>query len=253
MPSSKRISRPSYQSLNPFIDYSDAYTAMQGNPYLAPSLTSSFELNYLHTGFQVLNISYLLENTLVSSVAYQNDQTKVTTTHPIKFDQVRTLSLTSGGHTDLAKWWGMDNQVGATYGEVQTLVEGQPVRLRRVGAMVSSNHTFTLPRHYQLLVGGEYYGPNVSGLYMLRSSGTVNLSLRKQLWQEKATLSLKVSDLFYTNGWFSSLRYQNINTEWVNRYDSRHLTLSFTYKLAGGKAHRDRASSRADEQGRAGH
>ena len=249
----RRISRPSYSSLNPFINYTDAYTAMQGNPYLAPSLASSFVLNYLHAGFQVLSLSYLLETKVVSEVAYQNDQTKVTTTRPMNLDQVRTLTLTSGGHTDLAKWWGMDNQVGATYGEVQTLVDSQPVRLRQVGAMASSNHTFTLPRHYQLLVGGEYDGPSVNGLYALRSSGSFNLGLRKQLWQEKATLSLKVSDLFYTNGWFSSLHYQNINTDWVNRYDSRRLTLSFTYKLAGGKTHDSRAGSSADEQGRAGH
>jgi hypothetical protein len=132
-------------------------------------------------------------------------------------------------------------------------VDGQAVRLRQVGAMASSNHTFTLPRHYQLLVGGEYDGPSVNGLYALRSSGTVNLGLRKQLWQEKATLSLKVSDLFYTSGWFSSLHYQNINTDWVNRYDSRRLSLSFTYKLAGGKTRSARTSSSADEEGRAGH
>jgi len=249
----RRISRPSYQNLNPFINYTDAYTAMQGNPYLAPSLARSFELNYLHAGFQVLSISYLLENNVVSEVVYQNDQTKVTTTRPMNLDQVRTLSLTSGGHTDLTKWWGMDNQVGATYGEVQTLVADQPVQLRRVGAMATSNHTFTLPRHYQLQVGGEYYGPSVNGLFALRSTGTFNLGLRKQLWQEKATLSLKISDLFYTSGWFSSLHYQNINTDWVNRYDSRRLTLSFTYKLADGKTHSARASSSADEEGRAGH
>lgn len=102
-------------------------------------------------------------------------------------------------------------------------------------------------------MGSEYDGLSVNGLYALRASGSVDLGLRKQLWQERATLSLKVSALFYTNGWFSSLHYQNINTNWVNRYDSRRLMLSFTYKLAGGKTHRDHASSSADEQGRAGH
>lgn len=249
----RRISRPSYQSLNPFITYTDAYTARQGNPYLAPSLARSFVLNYLHAGFQVLSLSYLLETDVVNDVAYQNDQTKVTTIRPLNLDQALTLTLSSGGHTDLAKWWGMDNQVGATYGEVHTLVAGQPVRLRQVGAMATSNHTFTLPRHYQLLVGGEYYGPSVNGLFALRPSGAFNLGLRKQLWQDKATLSLKISDLFYTDGWFSSLHYQNISTDWVNRYDSRRLALSFTYKLAGGKTHTAHPSGSADEEGRTGH
>lgn len=249
----RRISRPSYQSLNPFLNYTDAYTVMQGNPFLAPSLARSFELSYLHRGFQVLSLSYLLETNVVSEVAYQDDQTKITTTRPMNLDQTLTLSLGSGGHIDLAKWWGMDNQVQVAYGEVRAQVADQQVLLRRWGAAVSSNHTFRLPRQYQLLVGGDYSGPSVNGLYALRASGSVNLGLRKQLWQEKAVLSLKLSDLFYTNGWFSSLHYQNINTDWVNRYDSRRLTVSFTYKLGGGKTHSARTSSSADEEGRAGH
>jgi outer membrane receptor protein involved in Fe transport len=249
----RRISRPSYQSLNPFLTYTDAYTVMQGNPFLAPSLARSFELNYLHGGFQVLSISYLVENDVVNEVAYQNDQTKVTTTRPLNLAQAQTLTLGSGGHTDLATWWGMDNQLQITYGEVRTPVADELVRLRQWGGFLSSNHTFTLPRHYQLLLGGEYSGPSVRGLFALRPSGNVSLGVRKQLWQEKAILSLRLSDLFYTSGWFSSLRYQNINTDWVNRYDSRRLIISFTYKLSGGKTHSLRAGGSADEQGRAGH
>ncbi len=249
----RRISRPAYQSLNPFLNYTDAYTVMQGNPFLAPSLARSFELNYLHGGFQVLSISYLLENDVVNEVAYQNDQTKVTTTRPMNLAQARTLTLGSGGHTDLTAWWGMDNQLQLTYGEVRTPVADQTVRLRQWGGYVSSNHTFTLPRHYQVLLGGEYNGPSVNGLFTLRSSSNVSVSVRKQLWQEKAVLSLRLSDVFYTSGWFSSLRYQNINTDWVNRYDSRRLIVSFTYKLSGGKTHSLRTGGSADEQGRAGH
>jgi hypothetical protein len=91
------------------------------------------------------------------------------------------LTLSSGGHTDLTKWWGMDNQVQVSYGEVRTPVADQVVQLRRWGGMATSNHTFRLPRNYQLLVGGEYSGPSVSGLYTLRHSGAVSLGVRKQL------------------------------------------------------------------------
>lgn len=249
----RRISRPSYQNLNPFLHYTDAYTVLQGNPFLAPSLARSFELSYLHGGFQVLSVSYLLETDVMNEVATQNDQTKVTTTQLLNLNQARTLTFGSGGHTDLAKWWGMDNQLQVIYGEVRTQVAEQPVRLRQWGASVSSNHTFSLPRHYQLLAGGEYNGPSVNGVFRLRASSNVSLGVRKQLWQEKAVLSVRVSDLFYQSGWFSSLRYQNIDTEWVNRYDSRRLTLSLTYKLGGGKTHSARTSGSADEEGRAGH
>jgi len=249
----RRISRPSYQSLNPFISYTDAYTAMQGNPFLAPSLARSFVLNYLHRDFQVFSLSYLLETNVVSIVAYQNDQTKVTTTRPMNLDQALALTLTSGGHTDLTKWWGMDNQLEATYSAVQTQVEGQAVRLHRVAAGVSSDHTFRLPRQVQLLVGGAYQSPSVQGLFYTKASGYLNLGLKKQLWHERATLSLKLNDVFNTNRFRSSMQYNNIDLTWNNQWESRRLALSLTYKLGGGKTHGARTSGSADEEGRAGH
>jgi hypothetical protein len=248
----RRISRPSYQSLNPFLNYSDAYTAMQGNPFLAPSLASSFVLNYLHHDFQVLSLSYLLETDVVSEVAYQNDQTKVTTTRPMNLDRALTLTLSSGGHTDLTKWWGMDNQLAATYSAVHTQVEDQAVQLGRVAAAVSSDHTFRLPRQVQLLVGGAYESPSVQGLFYTKAKGYFNLGLKKQLWNERATLSLKLNDVFNTNRFRTSMQYNNINLTWNNQWESRRLALSFTYKLAGGKIHSNRTSSAADEESRAG-
>jgi hypothetical protein len=249
----RRISRPSYQSLNPFINYSDAYTAMQGNPFLAPSLASSFVLNYLHRDFQVFSLSYLLETDVVNDVAYQNDQTKVITTRPMNLDRALTITLSSGGHTDLTKWWGMDNQLAATYGAVQTQIEGQAVQLRRVAAAATSDHTFRLPRQWQLLVGGAYETPGVQGLFYTKAAGYVNLGLKKQLWNERATLSLKMNDVFNTSRFRSSMQYNNINLTWHNQWESRRLALSFTYKLAGGKTHSTRTSSSADEESRAGH
>jgi hypothetical protein len=249
----RRISRPSYQSLNPFVNYTDAYTAMQGNPFLAPSLARSFVLNYLHHDFQVLSLSYLLETDVVSEVAYQNDQTKVITTRPMNLDRALTLTLSSGGHTDLTKWWGMDNQMAATYNAVQTQVEGQAVALRRVAAGVSTDHTFRLPRQVQLLVGGAYESPSVQGLFYTRASGYVNLGLKKQFWNERATLSLKLNDVFNTSRFRSSMQYNNVNLTWNNQWESRRLALSFTYKLAGGKTHSARTSGSADEESRAGH
>ena len=226
---------------------------MQGNPFLAPSLASSFVLNYLHHDFQVLSLSYLLETDVVSNVAYQNDQTKVITTRPMNLDRALTLILSSGGHTDLTKWWGMDNQLAATYSAVQTQVESQAVALHRVAAAVSSDHTFRLPRQVQLLVGGAYESPSVQGLYYTKARGYVNLGLKKQFWNERATLSLKMNDVFNTNRLRSSMQYNNVNLTWNNQWESRRLALSFTYKLAGGKTHSARTSGSADEESRAGH
>ncbi|MGI4875848.1 MAG: outer membrane beta-barrel protein [Janthinobacterium lividum] len=249
----RRISRPSYQSLNPFVTYTDTYTALQGNPFLAPSLARSLVLTFVHRDFQVLGLSYLLETDVVNSLAYQDDQTKVTTTRPQNLDQALTLTLTSGGHTDLNKSWGMDNQLVGSYRQVDTQVGDQLVQLHRVAWSLTSDHTLRLPRQYQLLVGGRYESPSVLGLYYTKATGALSLGARKQLWDGKATLSLQVSDVLNTDRFRATMDYQNVHLTWYNQWESRRALLTFTCKLGSGKTHVTAPRSSTEEETRAGH
>ena len=249
---SRRITRPNYQSLNPFLNYTDFYTAQQGNPFLAPSLSQSFVLNYLHKDFQVLSLSYLRETNAVNEVVTQNDDTKVSTSTPQNLAQASTLTLSSGGHTDLATWWGVDNQLSGSYNQVHTQVEGTAVRLASYNWAASSDHTFLLPKQYKLLVGGGYDSPGVQGLFRTKATGALNLGLKKQIRAERASFSLRVADVFNTSRFRSTLRYNNVNQTWNNQWESRRVTLVFTCKIGSGNTQARRAAASADEQGRVG-
>ncbi|MBO2011502.1 TonB-dependent receptor domain-containing protein [Hymenobacter negativus] len=249
---SRRITRPAYQNLNPFLNYTDFYTAQQGNPFLAPSLSQSFVLNYLHKDFQVLSLSYLHETNSVNEVISQNDVTKVSTSTPQNLAQTSTITLSSGGHTDITKAWGVDNQLSGSYTQVSTTIQDQPVRLASYNWEASSNHTFILPRNYKLMVGGEYSSPGVMGLFHTKASGSVNLGLKKQVWAERATFSLRVADVFNTSRFRSTLNYANVNQTWNNQWESRRVTLTFTCKIGSGKTQARRAAASADEEGRVG-
>ncbi|MBU6120894.1 TonB-dependent receptor domain-containing protein [Hymenobacter siberiensis] len=249
---SRRITRPNYQSLNPFLNYSDFYTAQQGNPFLAPSLSQSFVFNYLHKDFQILSLSYLHETNSVNPIVTQNDVTKVSTSTPQNLAQASTLTLSSGGHTDITKWWGVDNQLSGSYTQVATQVENQAVRLASYSWEASSNHTFVLPRSYKLTVSGEYSSPAVQGLYQAKASGSVNLGLKKQIWAERASFSLRVSDVFNTSRFRSTLQYNNVNQTWNNQWESRRLTLAFTCKIGSGKTQARHAAASTEEEVRVG-
>ena len=249
---SRRITRPAYQNLNPFLNYTDFYTAQQGNPFLAPSLSQSFVLNYLHKDFQVLSLSYLHETNSVNEVISQNDATKVSTSTPQNLAQTSTLTLSSGGHTDITKAWGVDNQLSGSYTQVTTAIQDQPVRLASYNWEASSNHTFILPRNYKLMVGGEYSSPGVMGLFHTKASGSVNLGMKKQIWAERATFSLRVADVFNTSRFRSTLNYANVNQTWNNQWESRRVTLTFTCKIGSGKTQARRAAASSEEEGRVG-
>ena len=65
---SRRIDRPSYDDLNPFIYYLDEYTYSKGNPFLNPQYTNSFELNYTFMQKYLLSINYSRVNDVITQV-----------------------------------------------------------------------------------------------------------------------------------------------------------------------------------------
>ena len=208
--------------------------------------------NYLHKEFQVLSLSYLRETNSVNEVVTQSDATKVLTSTPQNLAEASTLTLSSSGHTDTAKWWGVDNQFSGSYNQVCTQIEGNAVSLVSYSWAASSDHTFILLSQYKLLVGGSYNSSAVIGLFHTKARGAVNLGSKKQIWAEKASFSLRVSDAFNTNCFRSTLRYNNVNQTLNNQRESRRVTLEFTCKIGSGKMQVRRAAASSDEEGRVG-
>jgi hypothetical protein len=74
---SRRIDRPNYTDLNPFVQYIDVYTRMSGNVNLEPVFATNFELSYSYK--QNLNVSafYTSTNGVINPVYLQSDTGKI--------------------------------------------------------------------------------------------------------------------------------------------------------------------------------
>ena len=80
---SKRITRPSLQFLNPYVNTSNALAATQGNPTLSPEVSQTYEVDYItFVGGSVLNFSAyykhtanVIENIAISTAANQGTLT----------------------------------------------------------------------------------------------------------------------------------------------------------------------------------
>lgn len=249
----QRISRPSYGSLNPFIAYSDPYTARQGNPYLQPSVSRTMGLSYTYKSFQIISLNYLHATNVISSVIYQNDQTKLSTSINENLGEESALSASSAGSFNIVKpWWNVDANVEAAYNEVNTLVQGQPYHTSRFAWSVNADQNFILPKNYKLQLSSYYSSADVDGLYRTLNNYQIDLSASKTFWNKNATISLKFRDIFDSSRFRSVLQYNNVNTTWQNQWESRRVSISFTYKFGNMKIKtaRDRRTGAGSEEGR---
>lgn len=248
---SRRITRPNYSSLNPFIHYTDPYTALEGNPYLQPSLSSSFLLGYSYKNFQVLSLSYLIVHDAVTGVLYQNDQTKESINRYENVGVTRNITASSSGSFDVRPWWNMNAEVEAAYDRINTVVQGQPYQTHKISWSFNITESLSLPHHFRLQVSGQYYSPSVMGLAHTLSASQVDIGLNKTILNKKATVSFKIRDLYFGSRYRSVLQYNNVNTTWQNEWESRRVYVGFVYTFGNVNIKaKERKASTANEETR---
>ena len=66
----RRVNRPNYQSLNPFIRFIDRYTFSMGNPELRPSVSNNIELSHTWKSQITTTINYTYIKDIIQIETY---------------------------------------------------------------------------------------------------------------------------------------------------------------------------------------
>lgn len=249
---SRRISRPAYKSVNPFVFYSDPYTAIKGNPFLQPSFSQSLQMNYTFKSFQVLSVSYVSEVDVTTSIFTQNDQTKESVSMPENLNSAHYLSVSSGGSFNIAKWWNANLQLAAAYKDLISPIQGADFKNSGYNWSGNMENYFNLPDKWRLSLSGYYSSPSVNGIYRMKAGYLISTGVRKILFDDKLTANLNITDIFDTARFRSTIRYNNINARWQNEWESRRVNLSLNYTFGNKKltTARNRKTGTGDEENR---
>jgi len=95
-----------------------------------------------------------------------------------------------------------------------------------------------------------YFSPRVFGNKRQESYNKLNLSLRKTLWNKRASITMGIDDIFNQSNVFSSRRYLNQNNTSSYRRENRLFTLGFRYKFGNVRIKGNKKSKRVDERKR---
>lgn len=248
---SRRIDRPSYQDLNPFIYFIDPNTYFQGNPFLRPQYTNSFQVTHTFNGKIITTLGYSNTKQVITQVTQAVDSTKLRATM-FNLDNYNNYSLGINLPLPINKWWNSNNNINIYYKEYKSKYLGGDLFNNSISWTFNSNHTITLPKNFTAELSGMYLSPNVDGILKIKSMYVVNAGLQKSFLNKKANLKLNVNDIFNMMRFRGVINYQGQDFNIRSKWESRQARLTFTYRFGNEniKPIRKRTTGTEEEQNR---
>ena len=232
---SRRISRPNYSKLNPFVFYIDPYAYVEGNPHLRPKYTHAFQITqtFLNTYNLVLGMDHSTD--YFGEVPFQDPETKQTAFATRNMDNFRSYSATLMAPVQLLPTWSVNNNFVMAHQKYNMLIEGNEVENKQFFLMAQSNHQLRLPKDMMLEVNAAYRGPAAYGLYRIEGQWWMDAGLKRSLMADKLDVSLKVTDIFRTMQVIGSSEI-NGNTTAVDQYfGNRAFSLNLRFNFSKGE------------------
>ena len=246
----RRVERPYYANLNPFLFQLDKFTFNEGNPYLLPSYTDNYELDYDFLGIGTgLAFSRIRDKTdgLVQIINgyYYSKPGNIGNTYQVIFD--------AEWQKDLAKWFNIYIYGRLMYQRTVTNFFTGPLDTQGTQWYINPVLTFKPGKNWNIETDGYYQSGIPSEQFIDAPKKSIGLAISKKL-SSSVTLKLAGNDLFHTvaNSWTIGYLAGTSSAAYHSVSDTRNLVISIGYRFGKTinnlRKHEDTATKA--EQGR---
>lgn len=261
---SRRINRPGFFQLFPFVDYSDSLNLSRGNPNLKPEFTNSLELSYSknfdRTNNLILSVYYKNTNGLITR--YQVEETNPVTNRPVWVNTyINANSSFVGGFeavakNTIAKWWDITSNLNIYTSKINIDDPAIQTADQLYSWFGKINNTFKLPANFTFQLTADYnsktvlspggssssgggggrggFGGNVSGNaqgYSKRTYG-VDVALKYEFLKNKtASVTLSGNDIFKTRVSDIYTSTGSFNQHQYRVRDQQFFSINFAYRF----------------------
>jgi hypothetical protein len=248
----RRINRPAYDKLNPFLSLVQRYNQVSGNAFLNPDFSKNFE--FTHTFKDKLNTILYYSTLFNISGPVIRPVGDVYVKRPENTGNVQITGAMITYNQDIFKCWNTDISVNPERVHMNLLLAGKRVDTTFVAFSLNWFNRFTISKTCSAEMVVNWGGPSFDGQNASKGTAALRAGIKKQLLNGNASIGLSGGDLFYTA--ISRGRVLNVagsDAVYRNRRDTRSIILSISYKISknakDNKRFRDRNGAR-DEQNR---
>nr|WP_199156819.1 TonB-dependent receptor [Pedobacter sp. ASV2] len=249
---SRRIDRPSYDDLNPFIYFLDQYTYQKGNPFLNPQYTNNFEVNYTFMKKYIASLSYSRTNDLITEAILPDEERKALFQTNANLAKQEVWGLNINVPVQIFKWWQTNNNLNVFNLKYNSPLAGREINTNKTSFQFKSQQTFTIIKSFTGEINASYESPLDAGTIAIKERYGFDIGLSKSFMEKKMNLKFSLSDVLHTQRFNATSTYPNLFYTIRQDYDSRVARISFTYRFGQNeiKPARRRSTGLESEQGR---
>jgi len=250
----RRIDRPYYQDLNPFVTILDKYSQFSGNSFLRPQYSSYYELAYSYKSMLTLTAEY----NPITDYQVEVDKTiagGIFTATTGNLGRRDHWGITANIALNPAKWWSFNFYTELMHNSYNGQVDNIKLNSSSIYYYLNCTNQFNLSNGWSGELSTFYITPSRDSQFTHRYREQTNVGIQKKILKNKGAVKLSARDIFRAN--FSAGTITNVPGAAVTYHNdnaNRSVTLGFSYNFGSNKDNRKKRDTGAanSEAGRVG-
>ncbi len=250
------ISRPHFQSLNPYRTYLNENNFNLGNPDLQPGFSNRLELNYSFKNKLFFSAYWDRTDDKPLILPFQDNENRIlrSVTDNVLFEQQYSFDI---AFTDYIKdWWSLYAET--SFFNMQTEFIGlesnnQTIQKEVTGIYLGVYNSFTLSKDgtFSADVSSYFFDGFITGSYEYDDPQFhLTIGLRKTFFNDRLVATVDATDIFNTLNIPLSSRYLNQNNSFFAMPESRTVRFGLRYNLGNFKLSDNQRPTDAEESER---
>lgn len=237
---SSRIIRPSFQDLDPFVNFIDSLSSFRGNPYLLPSYTHSLEASVIYMQQASIVFGYSRTNGEMALVVDKlNDGTSafIATTKNLNF--LETYSVGAIIPYELG-WWTTYNYLGYMKNTFTYKSGGDVVQNKKPTFYMYLYDEFRVKKILSIEVTFEYTSAGADGIFTFEPFSNLSANIKKTFLKDKLTFRLTANDILSTSFKTGSSNVNGYNVSYISKANTHYFGVSLNYRFGKLKENVDK-------------
>jgi iron complex outermembrane receptor protein len=225
----RRIDRPAYQNLNPFLFFIDKYTYNAGNPFLRPQYSNNVELTHIFKGKLTTTLNYSVTNNMFTETFDQEGYATIVRQGNI--GKRENMGVAVSLQLPVAKWLTTMIYTNYNYNRFRGQLYGDNIDISAGNLMINMNNQLKFNKGWSAELSGWYRTKGVEGQIQIEDMGQVSAGIAKQIFKTKGSIKFNIRDIFWTQVPRGQINFEKTEARFRNLRDTRVANITFTYRF----------------------